>query len=507
MADTDTALLDPTDELAEEEYAYAITVEEAGPATKKVTVQIPHDRIAAKLEEQYGEMRTAAQVPGFRIGRAPRGLIEKKFGTEIKSQVAQELVRESYQQALAKNDLKVLGEPEFDESADLDLPAEGDMTYSFAVEVRPQIDLPDLSMLTVKKPVIPVTDEHIDQAMQNLREQQGVLVPVEDRGVEEKDYLSADVTVTAAGEELAKQEGAQLVARPGRIAGIEVADFATKVEGMQIDETRTITATVPQTHPKEGARGQEASIAITLKHLKRLEEAAIDQDFLESLGFENEQELRDALKQQMEERVETDVKQNMRSQVTQFLLANVQMELPEKLSANQADRVVNRRAMTLMQRGMAYEEIAANVERLRTGAGEEAARELKLFFILQKAAEDLGVSVDDRELNGQIASLAIQQDARPETVKQQMKKDGSLQNLYLQMMEQKSLDALLEKATVEEVEMDQQKLDAENAAAEAAETGEITGNFAASGGEVGATAEVAAAEGQQEDVTGGHDAT
>ena len=499
--DADTALMDPTGE--EEEYSYSITVEEAGPAAKKITVQIPQDRIAAKLEEQYGEMRTAAQVPGFRIGRAPRGLIEKKFGGEIKTQVAQELVRESYQQALAKNDLKVLGDPEFDESADLDLPAEGDMTYSFAVEVQPDLTLPDLAHLTIKKPVIPVTDEHIAQAMQNLREQQGTLVPVEDRGVEEKDYLTADVLVTADGEELAKQEAAQLVARPGRIAGIEVADFGTQVAGMNVGETRTLTATVPQTHPKESARGKEASIGVTLQGLKRLEEAAIDEDFLESLGFENEQELRDALKEQMEERVENDVRQNMRSQVTQFLLTNVQVELPEKLSAKQADRVVNRRAMTLMQRGMPYEEIAANVERLRSGAGEEGARELKLYFILQKAAEEMNVTVSEGEINGQIAMMAVNREERPEKVKQEMSKDGSLANLYLQMHETKAIDAMIERATVEEVEMDQAKLDAENAASEAAETGgEITGDFAAAGGEVGGGTSDATAEASSE-----HDAT
>src|SRR5258706_2395540 len=106
-----------------------------------------------------------------------------------------------------------------------------------------------------------------------------------------------------------------------------------------------------------------------------------------------------------------------------------------------------------MQRGLSRDQIEANIERLRAGADEEAARELKLFFILQKLSTDLGVDVDEGELNGRIAMLAAQRGRRPEKVKQDMAKDGSLSNLYLQMREQKALDKVLESAQVEEVDV------------------------------------------------------
>jgi trigger factor len=146
------------------------------------------------------------------------------------------------------------------------------------------------------------------------------------------------------------------------------------------------------------------------------------------------------------------------------------MELPAKLSDRQAERVVGRRAMDLMSRGVPREQIDANVERLRTGARDEAARELKLFFILQQISNQQSVDVDEAELNGRIALLAAQRGRRPEKMKQDMAKDGSLANLYIQMREQKAVDKILEDAEIEEVEMKPEEGQAAGESAAASES-------------------------------------
>jgi trigger factor len=115
--------------------------------------------------------------------------------------------------------------------------------------------------------------------------------------------------------------------------------------------------------------------------------------------------------------------------------------------------VVNRRAIDLMMRGVPREQIEVNVERLRHGAADEASRELKTFFILQKVAQDQSVDVSEAELNGRIAMIAMQQGRRPEKLKQEMARDGAtLTNLFVQMREEKAIDKILESAQIEEVE-------------------------------------------------------
>ncbi len=249
----------------------------------------------------------------------------------------------------------------------------------------------------------------------------------------------------------------QLVVRPGRIGGIDVADLDQQLAGVKAGETRSVKVTAPATHANELLRGKAVEIEVAVKDLKKLELAEITPAFLEDLGFTSEQELRDALREQMDEKIAFDIQQAMREQVNRFLLANTEISLPTKLSAKQIDRVVNRRALDLMQRGIPREQLEANIERLRAGAADEATRELKLFFILQKIATDMEVDVSESELNGRVANLAAQRDHRPEKLKQEMQKDGSLSELYVQMRDQKAIDGVLAKAKIEEVEMTAQQ--------------------------------------------------
>jgi trigger factor len=447
-------------EQQEEAFEYPIKIEDAGPGTKKVSVEIPQDRISTELQKQFKELRSQAAVPGFRVGHAPQKLIEKRFSTDVKEQVRRSLISESYEQAVEKNKLQVIGEPEFDNPDKIQLPTDGALSYTFTVEVQPEFTIPDLASVKVKKPKVDIKEENVDQAMQNLREQQGALVPVEDRGVEAKDYLTADVHVKLDGNVVTHQHDAQIVSRPGRLAGVQIDDLDKQLEGLKSGETRTVNAHAPETHPNEQLRNKDVQIEVSLKDIKMLELAEVTPEFLADLGFENEKELRDALREQMDEKINYDVQQAMREQVNTYLLDNTQVELPAKLSDKQTDRIISRRAVDLMMRGMPREQVEANIERLRGGARDEAARELKLFFILQKLATEQGVDVDESELNGRIAMLAAQSGKRPEKLKQEMTKDGSFANLYIQMREQKAIDKVLEKAQIEEVEVEaEQKKD------------------------------------------------
>ena len=473
---SDTAVADPALEASDESFTYPIEVSDAGPAAKKVSVTVPRDRIDAKMKDIFGDVRQNASLPGFRPGKAPRHLVEKKFGKAVKDQVQGDLLRESYQQAIEKNQLSVLGDPDFEDAQNIKLPDEGDFTYSFTVEVRPDVTLPSMEHLTVKKPKITINDDHVDQALDNLRNQQGALMPVEDRATEAGDYLVADVSVKHGDEEIASQEDAQLIARGGTIAGIKLDDFADKVKGMKPGDDRTISVQAPAEHPNAKIAGKDVQIHVKLKDLKRLEPAVIDEPFLESLGFENQDELMQALREQMEERVEQDVQNAMRRQVSDYLVKNTEMQLPEKMSARQTDRVVNRRAMDLLQRGVPQEKVRDAIEQLRQGADETAKKELKTFFILDKAADENSVQVDEQEINGQIAMLALDRGERPEALRDRMMKDGSLQNLVLATRERKTLDVLIEQAKVEEVEptaeQTQEAVDQATGGGGAAEAGE-----------------------------------
>ena len=453
MAEDQAAVQEP------ETVQYQIKIEDAGPATKKVSIEVPQEVIASKLEQQFTQLRREAALPGFRPGHAPRKLIEKRFHTDVRDQVKRTLISESYEQAISKNSLSVIGEPHFDNADSIELPETGSLTYSFEVEVQPDINLPPLTGLAVKKPKVEVKDEHVDQAMLNLRQQQGILVPVEDRGVEAGDYLTADVHLKVDGNVVSHQHDAQVIAKPGRFAGIQIDDLDVKLQELKPGEKREFTVPGPDNHAVEQIRGKEVTVEVDLKDIKKLELAELDQAFLDGLGFADEAELREALREQMLERVDYDVKQSMRDQINNYLLQNVYIDLPSKLSDRQADRILQRRRIDMLMRGLPEDQVDARIESLRGGIREESVRDLKLFFILQKIAADFNVEVDEAELNGRIALLAAQSGKRPEKLKQEMTADGSLLSMYVQMREQKAIDEILKSAKIEEVDVDAVKED------------------------------------------------
>lgn len=291
--------------------------------------------------------------------------------------------------------------------------------------------------------------------MTNLREQNGALTPVEDRGVQNGDYLIADVHVKLGDEVVLHQHDAQLVARAGRLAGVQIDDLDKQLEGMKPDETRTLNVHFPESHSNEQLRDKDAQIEVKLHDIKQMELADIDEAFLEDLGFESEQELRDALRQQMEARVEADVKQAMHDQIRRYLLDNTQLELPEKASQKQTERLINRHKTDLLLRGMPQDAIDQADDDIRNAAQEQTARNLKMFFIINQIAADRKIDVDEAELNGQVARIAMQREQRPEKVRQELAKSGVLADIYLNLRELKTLDSILNDAKIEEVEPDQ----------------------------------------------------
>ncbi len=436
----------------EVKFVYPVSVEDAGPATKKVTVEIPEARISDSIAKQFKDLKGQASLPGFRPGRVPQKLLEKKFTQAVRDDVVKTLVQESYQQAIEKSNLQVVGEPAFEQEEGIKLPESGSLTYSFSIEVQPDFALPDLAAMEIKKPKIVITEEHVAQALQNLREQQGTLLPVEDRGIQEGDVIAADVHVKLEGEQVLHQHDMQLKVKSGTVMGIKIDDLPAQLAGAKVEDVKTININAGENHPTEKLKGKDVQIEFKIKDVRQLELAEIDASFLEQLGFENEQQLNDALREEMVARVKNDIQNNMRDQVAKALLDGVTFDLPTKLSAKQEGRIVQRRAMDLIQRGVPEDKIVANLENLRGGAKDEAIRELKLFFILQKVANDSGLDVTESELNGNIAAIAAQRQIRPEKLKQQMSSEGSLQTLYVRLRELKAIDKILRTAKITEVE-------------------------------------------------------
>lgn len=439
-----------------------VTVEDSGPARKVLTIEVPAERVQKKIEESYGKLRDEAVIPGFRRGRAPRRLIEKRFASSVRDEVKGQILSECYTQAVEDEKLDVIGEPDVKDVENIKLPEEGPLTFKVEVEISPDVTLPDFDGIKIDKPVLTVSDEDVNQEIERFRDQFGQVRSLPDAKAQAGDWLRGDVTIVAGenaeatGEPIVHQADAYVKLNGeslnyrGHIVGIVVEDLGKRLEGKGVGENVAISMTGPAGHEDERIKNQPITIHLRIDHVERLEPASLE-TVIQQAGVESEDDLRKRIREMLENRNTQRQTSQMHEQLSNQLLERVQFELPEGLTGRQAERVLRRRAMEMAYQGVPQPEIEQRVAELRQSSEEEARRQLKQFFILDKAAKQLDVEVSESEVNGRIAALAMQQGRRMEKMRQELARRGDLQYLYLQIREQKTMDKLLEKATVTEV--------------------------------------------------------
>jgi len=436
-----------------EEVKNVVTIEDSGPCKKKVTVEIPAETIKKSLDERYGELRRDAVVPGFRKGRAPIRLLEKRFGSEVSEQIKLKLLADASEAALKDNELNTLGEPDIDYE-EVELPEEGPMKFEFKVEVRPEFDLPELEGIAVEKPRTEVTDEQIDEEIETMRKRVGIWVPKEDGTCEPDDQVVADVVfkIEDAPEDERHDNMEIFVRKNGFVGPVPVETLDELLIGAKNGDTKETGITVPETFFNEQYRGKNIEVEIAIKDIKKLEPAELNAGFFERYGVENEDELREQIGEYGRAQAERNVRANMGDQVYRYLLDNCKFELPGDVVADQSKRVLQREYTNLLIRGAKREQINERMEELQASSAQRAEEQLRLFFIMSKVAEKLDVpEASEEEVNGYIAQVAASRGRRPEKMRQELTRDGSLEQFKLQVREHKCIEKLLEDANITEV--------------------------------------------------------
>ena len=428
-----------------------VTIEEAGPCKKKVSIEIPEETIKNATDEKYKELRKEALVPGFRKGRAPRRLLEKRFGKDTTEQIKLKLLIDASDSAVKDNELQPIGEPDVD-FENIEMPAEGPLKFDFEVEVRPEFDLPQLEGIPVTRTKLEVTDEQIDREIERLQRWSGIWTPRKDGAVEPDDQIIADALLKAEGiEEEQKLDNIEIYVRQNGFVGeIPVEKLDELLAGAEAGQTKQISVDVPKTYFREEYRGKKVDIKIDIKDIKWLKPAELDENFLTRLGIEDENELREKTQDTLQSRLETQARTQMSEQIYEYLLDNTNFELPLDVVAQQATSLLQRQYTNLMMRGLAREQLEEQLEQLQAGSEEQAREQLKTFFIMDKVADKLEIDVSEEEINGHIAQIAIQRGQRPERMREQMERDGSLAQFRLEVRQNKCIAKLLETAKITE---------------------------------------------------------
>ena len=442
-------------------HPYDLSIEDAGPARKRVNITVPAETISTKIKDSMGALMNQTVLPGFRKGKVPSHIIEKRFGESLRSEARNELIADAWKSAIDEFELKTLGEPEPVGNPE-DIVLEEGKTLSFAleVEVMPEFALPEFDDIKLTKPVIEVTGEHISDEIDRQKIRNGELEDIDGKA-SEGEFLIGPAVVHLDGKDEAfyKTEQTRLTIPPkkdgGEILGLYIEDLGKTLDGASVGDEIKITTVGPDEHELEDVRGANVEITFNVVQAVRVLPVS-DDDLATAFGFDSFDMVKEQVKLALEQRRDNDQASVLRQQATKEISSRVEMELPEKTSAMQADRDLQRLRTELQSSGrLSMEEVEAEVAKVRSGSADESKSRLKTYFILTKLAEHFHVTVSEMEVNARISEIAMQNGIRPEEMRNRLAQQGQLQQIQAVVREEKAADQLVAACTVTEMPVEE----------------------------------------------------
>ncbi|MCZ2342991.1 MAG: trigger factor [Bacteroidales bacterium] len=437
-----------------------VDITDIGPCKKHVKVSIERGIIDARLDEKFSDLvrQHPAQVPGFRLGKAPRKIIMKKFQKEVAAEVKNEILMASLEQMAEESTLSPLSPPDLDPNAVV-IPDDGPMIYEFDIEVRPEFDLPEYKGRQLRRPTYTITDTDIQKELGRLLEPFGQIIP-KDGAVEADDLVTADLVVTHNGKELNRSEEIRVKIEK-RLAfsdGI-VENFAKQMAGAKVGETRTVNLVISQEVSNEALRGQTMQAAFTVKDIKTIRQPELTPEILAHFGVRSEDILREIIRIRLERSLAYNQRQAIRQDLMRQLASNTNLDLPRDLLIRQSRRALARRVMEMQESGISDEQIEARRRVLEQDVVRSTMIALKEHFVLQKIAELEKIEVEESDIDNEIERLADQANESPRKMRARLEREDLIETIATELLERKALNLVLETATYEDYEMNPAEVD------------------------------------------------
>ena len=422
-------------------------VEELGPCKRKLTVQVPKETIQAEVSRTFDELATTAVVPGFRRGHAPRRLLRTHFGEAVQEQVKERLISRSYREALQEHELEPVGSPDV---SDVEFDPEKELRYEVLLEIKPVFEVEGYEGLELDRPPTQPTEEEVAEALEQLRQREARYEAVEGAAFGEDRLAVVDCRVTIDGKPYIDREQVELLAGPHNWLRLVSEEVEGSLSGKTSGEEVTFSTVIRPDFSEEAHRGKVAEVTVKFYEVKERRVPEADDEFAKSLGAEDLADLQERIRTELARQKEAEAEAALRQQVRDQLLERFDFELPEGLLREHTQEVLSRQRLQLQYRGVPLEELDKHTEELTEASQQQAQRDFKLHFILEKIAEREKVFATEHDLENEIARLAANYRVRPARMRAELESRRMLGELRSTLRERKTVDWLLTKAQVKE---------------------------------------------------------
>jgi len=403
---------------------------------KRLTVHVPREVVSSEVNAAFNEVNRTVKVPGFRPGKVPRNVLEKRFGKEVRAQVLEKLFPEAYGKALRDNGLHPVTTPVFESSIEVDPDKPLDVTMT--VEVRPEI--PELKYEGLEVEDIPrdPTEEEINHALEAIRKERGTLEPAE--------TAEADAHVTLDYEAFEGEESLPEVSDKDLEFDLDSdhlpEEFARETRGRKAGDRYEVTVSYPEDHPGEKVAGKTVTFKVHLKEIKKRVLPELDDAFAKETGFDSFEALRTGVVNNVRRMKERQAFEVQRAAASEKILENHDFELPESLFENEMALCVQE-----AQQKQAETVAGKTDKEIREMVRPDAVRNVKGRMLMDMIGEKEGITVTEEDMRRKLAEVAAYSGIHPEALLQYYGQNKeAVDQLRQNVFETKTFERIISKA-------------------------------------------------------------
>lgn len=410
----------------------SIDLQEHAAWRRSLKVTVPADVVTAERKRITARVAKQVKLPGFRAGKTPASVVEKRFGQAVNRELVDQMVGDAYKAALEQVDQSPISEGEVE---DITWEPEEDLRFEISFDIRPEIELSQLSGFSIERPSSEVGEQEVEQVIERLRDQNGAWKPVEEGRPEAGDLVSLTATQLEDGEPDGEPQEYDLTLGQGDA----IEDVESAVYTLDIGGTGDFTVTFPEDFPNEARRGETQDLRLELRARKVRELPEVDDAFAKSVGeFETVDELKARIREDLEKEAVNQADSVVRGQLLDAIIDANAFEVPISMVNRYLDQVLGNPQ-------------GADPERMlqaREAVKGEAERAVKRMMVIERIAEQESLAADDDQIDDRVQEIAEANDTTPAKVYGELQKSGSLERLEREITEKQVFDWLLEQSDV-----------------------------------------------------------
>lgn len=421
-----------------------VEVADISAVRKKIHIHVPAEVVTEEVDKAYRALKRSVKLRGFRPGKTPRHILERYYGDRVRYDVTTKLIQETYPKSLQEKSLTPVSQPDIE---DVEIRAGEDFQYTAIVEVKPQVEVSDYVGIEIEKQKgVPITEEKVQGRLDEIREMFARLEDLEeDRPVQEGDFVLVEHQVLMNGEPLT-DKGPQeevLELNPDR-----VEEWLLKaVVGMRLGEETEAPHTFASDHPDQRVAGKEGTIKIMIKRIQKKILPDLDDSFAQRLGeYTTLEELRAKVREELEEGERQRMRSALDEAIMDELLQRHSFEVPETMVELQIQQMIQNTRRRLVAQGLTLEQAGHSEEQMRVQYRDAALKAVRTALILEGIAKQEGMEVTEEDLGEAYQKISQRTGQATEEVKKVYEDPAALDALKGNLIEEKTLDFLREKA-------------------------------------------------------------